>query len=40
MKAKSRLHGFSSVDDELDAEADIEVPKHLPTSYPGILGER
>ena len=36
MKAKSRLQGFSNVEDEIDAENNIEVAKHLPMTYEGI----
>ena len=36
MKAKSRLQGFSSIEDEIDADNNIEVPKHKPMTYEGI----
>ena len=37
MKSKSRLQGFSSLDDEIDVENNVEVPRHPLISYKEIL---
>jgi len=39
MKSKSRLQGFSCLDDEIDVENNVEVPRHPLISYKGILDE-
>ena len=36
MKNKGRLQGFSKIEDEVDMQNNIEVPKHLKMTYPGI----
>ena len=40
MKVKARLYGFSSLEDEIDAEEDsAEVPRHFPMTYEGICNK-
>ena len=39
MKVKKRLLGFSSLDEEIDAENNVEVPKHRTMSYQGICDQ-
>jgi hypothetical protein len=39
MKLKSRLQGFSRLDDEIDAENNVEVPRHPLMSYKEIFDQ-
>lgn len=36
MKVKSRLQGFSSIEDEVDPDNNAEGSRHVPLTYTGI----
>ena len=39
MKNKGRLLGFSKLEDEVELQNNVQVPKYLRMTYPGICTE-